>query len=72
MSKKTHIGLDISGHVKITDKATGEIIFDGDNDIHNQNMARVIARGLAHEDDSYIHSIRLGNGGTHILPNLTY
>lgn len=69
---KSYIGLDISGYVKITDSDTGEIIFTGCNDIHNQNMARVIARGLAHEDASYIHSIRLGNGGTHILPNLTY
>lgn len=69
---KSYIGLDISGYVKITDSATGEIIFTGHNDIHNQNMARVIARGLAHESDSYIHSIRLGNGGTHILPDLTF
>ena len=69
---KSIVGLDISGYVKITDAKTGEIIFSGCNDIHNQNMARVIARGLAHESDSYIHSIRLGNGGTHILPDLSY
>lgn len=59
-------GLVVKGHVRITDETTGEVLLDEDNAIHPQNMARVIARGLANESNSVIHRIAFGNGGTFI------
>lgn len=52
------------GHVLITDRDTGEVILDKTNAIHPQNMSLAIAQALAHEDDGYILSLHLGNGGT--------
>lgn len=60
------LDLKVHGHVKAVDKDTGEVLIDKDNAIHPQNMARVIARGLAHEPNSWVHKMGLGNGGTHI------
>lgn len=56
----------VMGHVKIADADTGEVLLDKQNAIHSQNMARVLARGLAHEASSWVYAIQLGNGGTHI------
>lgn len=41
-----------------------EVVIDQFNDIHPQNIARVIARALANEHNSHIHRIAFGNGGT--------
>ena len=64
MSDQVYI--PITGHVKIVDKTTGEVLLDKNNAIHPQNMARVIARGLAHEPNAWVFKLALGNGGTHI------
>ena len=56
----------IKGHVKITDKNTGEVLLDKNNAIHPQNIARLIARGMAHEPNAWVFKMALGNGGTHI------
>ena len=53
------------GHVKIVDKATGEVVLDKYNAIHPQNMARVIAKGLSNESNHQIYYFALGNGGTY-------
>lgn len=68
------LDLKIHGHVLAVDKDTGEILIDKDNAVHPQNMARVIARALAHETDSWVFSMALGNGGTHIdaSQNISY
>jgi hypothetical protein len=60
------VNIPISGHVKIVDRNTGEVLLDKNNAIHPQNMARVIARGLAHEPNAWVFKLALGNGGTHI------
>lgn len=60
------VNTHVSGHVKIHDVDTGEVLLDKSNAIHPQNMARCIARGLSHEAASWIYAIQLGNGGTHI------
>jgi hypothetical protein len=76
----TKMNLTVHGHVKAIDADTLEVLIDADNAIHPQNIARIIARGLAHEPSSWIDSMQLGNGGTHIdaslnisylLPNIT-
>lgn len=60
---KTSLNFDIVGHCKIVDD-TGSVLLDKFNSIHPQNMARVIARALAHENNHNIHRIAFGNGGT--------
>lgn len=69
-----NLPFSVSGHVLATDKDTGEVLLDRHNDIHAQNMARVIARGLANEAGSGVYKLALGNGGTHIDAslNITY
>lgn len=62
--------VNVHGHVKMQYKDTNEVIFEKDNAIHPQNMATVIARGLAHETNSWVYSMGLGNGGTHIDASL--
>lgn len=59
----------IIGEVKITDKMTGEVIYEGRNAVHPQNCATVIARALSKEDSGFIHRMALGNGGTTINPD---
>lgn len=60
----SNITFQVIGHVRVTDADTNEIILDKKNAIHPQNMARIIARALANEADSYVHRIAFGNGGT--------
>lgn len=62
---KQTIQTEIKGHVTIKDRKTGEILLDKDNAINTINMARVLARGLAHETNNWIESCALGNGGTY-------
>lgn len=45
---------------------TNEIILDKSNAVHSQNMARILARALAHEQNSWIARMAFGNGGTKI------
>jgi len=58
------MNVQVIGHVKITDADTNEVLLDKKNAIHPQNMARIIARALAREENGYIHRIAFGNGGT--------
>lgn len=60
------LNLHIDGVVNIIDKNTNEVLVDKHNAIHPQNMARVIAKALAHEPNSWILKMGLGNGGTHV------
>lgn len=54
----------LSGRVTIHDAVTGELLRDKRNAIHSQNMALVVARALAREDNGYIFELAFGNGGT--------
>lgn len=56
--------VQIDTRVVISDVDTNEIYVDKSNAIHSQNMARILARGLAHEVNSYIKRMAFGNGGT--------
>ena len=56
----------IKGHVKAFYKDNGEVVVDKFNAVHPQNMAKVLARGLANEPNQQIFQIALGNGGTYI------
>lgn len=53
----------IKGHCRIEDQYNN-VLLDKDNDIHPQNMSRVIARALSNEHNGCIYRIAFGNGGT--------
>lgn len=61
---KLNIPIEISTRVIISDTETNEVLVDKSNAIHSQNMARVIARGLANEGNHYFYRMAFGNGGT--------
>jgi hypothetical protein len=69
-----NISTSIRGHVLIKDKATGEVVLDKFNAIHNKNMATAIARGLAHDVNGVVYKIKLGNGGSvvNVSGEITY
>lgn len=62
--------LKMEGFVKITDGNTGEILFDGKNSIHYENMSVAIAQSLlsgpinASTGPGFIYQMAFGNGGT--------
>lgn len=58
-----NLPISVKGHVHVADDL-GNILVDKSNAVHPQNMARVIARALANEDNFNIHRIAFGNGGT--------
>ena len=62
-TNETTLPIEVLGHVKITDDL-GNTLLDEDNAVHPQNMARVIARALARENNYFVHRVAFGNGGT--------
>ncbi len=54
----------VKGRVKVVDDLGHVLLDEEPNAVHPQNMARVIARGLANEPNHSIHRIAFGNGGT--------
>ncbi len=64
---KENLPVYVRGHVLIQD-SEGNVLLDKKNAVHPQNMARVISRALANEDNYFIHRIAYGNGGTVVDP----
>lgn len=58
------VPVSISTRVIIRNGETKEVLVDKSNAVHRANMARAIARGLAHEPNYYIYRMAFGNGGT--------
>jgi outer membrane protein assembly factor BamB len=58
--------IKLRGRVQIFDDTKGVKLLDRYNAIHPQNMARIISRALANEDNSIFYRLALGNGGTFI------
>lgn len=56
--------VNILGHCKILDD-NNNVILDQKNDIHPANMARIISRGLAGEQNHWISSLKLGDMGSY-------
>ena len=56
--------LSIKGRCIIHDE-DGNVVLDKTNDIHPGNVARMIARSLAHESNYWVNSIAFGNLGTY-------
>ena len=59
-------GLNVSGHILIRDKETGEELVNKRNAIPHGNMARVVAPALKNADNEYINFIAYGSGGTSV------
>lgn len=66
-------GLNMSGHILIRDKDSGEEIVNKRNAIHYGNMARIVALALnngastdASRENAYINYIAFGNGGSSV------
>jgi hypothetical protein len=58
-----NLNLSLVGRVMIHDEQ-GNLLMERKNAIHPQNMALVVARALAREDNGYVLNLVFGNGGT--------
>ena len=69
-----HTGVMMSGHIKIFDPETGEVIVDKRNAIHYENMSQGLANSLANKSNGFVHEMAFGNGGTSVDPTgiITY
>jgi hypothetical protein len=61
-----HAGIGMNGHILIRDKETGEEIVNKRNAIHYGNMANIVANALNSDDNSKLHFMAFGNGGTSV------
>lgn len=52
----------ITGHVKITDLTTNEILVSQYNAINFENFSVALAAGAAYQPEGYIHEMVFGNG----------
>ena len=59
-------GVMMTGHIKIFDPETGEVIVDKRNAIHYENMSQALANSLANKSTGFVHELALGNGGTSV------
>ena len=66
--------LAISGHIKIFDPNTDEVIVDKRNAIHYENISEALANSLANKTVGQIYSMAFGNGGSSVDPTgvITY
>ena len=67
-------GVMMTGHIKIFDPETGEVIVDKRNAIHYENMSQALANSLANKSTGFVHEMAFGNGGTSVDPTgiITY
>ena len=67
-------GVMMTGHIKIFDPETGEVIVDKRNAIHYENMSQALANSLANKTTGFVHEMAFGNGGTSVDPTgiITY
>ena len=66
--------LKITGHIKIFDPNTGEVLEDKMNAIHYENFSEALAYSLANKEWGQIYQMSFGNGGTSVDPTgvITY
>ena len=70
----------IKGHIKITDRNTGEVLIDKDNAVNYEAISVAMANTLSDQDSGWIYQMAFGNGGsavdstgviTYLPPNVT-
>lgn len=66
--------LKVTGHIKIFDPNTGEVLEDKKNAIHYENFSEALAYSLANKSVGQIYQMSFGNGGTNVDPTgvITY
>ena len=66
--------LAISGHIKIFDPNTNEVMVDKRNAIHYENISESIANSLSNKTIGQIFQMSFGNGGSSVDPTgvITY
>ena len=64
----------ISGHVKMYDPNSGEILYNDHNAIHYENISVAMAQTLSDRNLGQIYSMAFGNGGSSVDPTgvITY
>lgn len=60
------MGINVSGHILIRDKETGQEIVNKRNAIHYGNMAYIVAQALNNRSDAFLHYMAFGNGATSV------
>ena len=60
----TSLPIKITTHIVITDADTGEILREGQNAIHQENMSHVLAQALAREVNSFVSEMHFGKGAS--------
>jgi|TARA_B100001094_G_C18191426_1_gene807509 hypothetical protein len=58
--------MNVSGHILIRDKETGEELVNKRNAIHYGNLGALIAAGLQNQSNKIIHFMAFGNGGSSV------
>jgi hypothetical protein len=64
----SNINLSVSGHVKISDPMSGEVLVDKNNAIHYENFSEALAFAVANKGQGYMYEMHFGNGGTSVDP----
>jgi uncharacterized protein (UPF0333 family) len=54
----------MTGHVKISDPTTGQVILDKKNAIHFENMSLALGYSIAGNSTGFVYSMSFGNGGS--------
>lgn len=64
----------VKGHIKITDRNTGEVLIDKDNAVNYEALSVALANTLADQGQGYIYNMAFGNGGSAVDPTgvITY
>ena len=71
MSQDT-VRVKAQGHLRITEKETGKILFDCHNDINPENMSYAIALSLFGKKDGFIQYMAFGKGGARATSSNKY
>ena len=64
----------IKGHIRVTDRTTGEVLVDKDNAINYENISIAMANTLSDAGKGWIYTMAFGNGGSSVDPTgvITY
>lgn len=64
----------IKGHIRVTDRNTGEVLVDKDNAINYENISIAMANTLSDQGKGWIYKMAFGNGGSSVDPTgvITY
>jgi hypothetical protein len=61
-----NMGINVSGHILIRDKESGQELVNKRNAIHYGNMAYLVAQALNNNPSAFIHYMVFGNGATSV------